>query len=176
MSVFIFDSIFRSISVFSTCRAVSHEHTHKHTHTFSLDHTHTHTHTHTHIHTYSRTCTHTHTIFFSITYTHAHARRHTHTHMHSHTNSYEHTHTHALSHTLTHMQRITIGDRVHLRTDTTKVGTVEQDDHTSNPYKVRWDDGTLSGWLEPPSLTQVPVSYTHIHLNIIIHKYIYTHI
>ena len=48
----------------------------------------------------------------------------------------------------TSASRIAKGDRVFLMTDAAKIGTVETDDGSSNPYKVRWADGTLSGWLK----------------------------
>ena len=56
-----------------------------------------------------------------------------------------------------HGRRIKEGDRVRSTKDAAKTGTVERDDGSSNPYRVRWDGGGLSSWL-------YPVSYTHLTL------------
>ena len=42
-----------------------------------------------------------------------------------------------------------VGVVVQAADDLSKQGVVEEDDGSSNPYKVRWEDGTLSGWLYP---------------------------
>ena len=51
-----------------------------------------------------------------------------------------------------HGRRIKEGDRVRSTEDAAKTGTVEEDDRSSNPYRVRWDGGSLSGWLYPRDL------------------------
>ena len=48
--------------------------------------------------------------------------------------------------------RIKKGDRVRSTKDAAKTGTVEEDDGSSNPYRVRWDGGGQSGWLYPRDL------------------------
>ena len=45
--------------------------------------------------------------------------------------------------------RVGVGDRVHSTADHSRTGVVEQDDKDRQPYKVRWNDGTLSGYLYP---------------------------
>jgi hypothetical protein len=60
-------------------------------------------------------------------------------------------------------ERISVGDIVsikpdsyHYSEDNQQTGSVIKDDGTSNPYIVRWKDGTESGWLEPVHLEKVP--------------------
>ena len=48
--------------------------------------------------------------------------------------------------------RITKGMHVLAAGDRAKKGVVEEDDGSSNPYKVRWSDGELSDWLEPADI------------------------
>jgi len=50
------------------------------------------------------------------------------------------------------VRRIEKGDRVRLTEDASKTGTVDQDDGSSNPYRVRWDNGGLSDWMYPKEL------------------------
>ena len=52
--------------------------------------------------------------------------------------------------------RIGKGDVVQAANDPSKHGVVEEDDGTSNPYWVRWEDGTKSGWLYPEDIAVVP--------------------
>ena len=47
--------------------------------------------------------------------------------------------------------RITKGMHVLAAGDRAKKGVVEEDDGSSNPYKVRWSDGELSGWWLHPA-------------------------
>ena len=44
--------------------------------------------------------------------------------------------------------RVGVGDRVHSTADHSRTGVVEVDDKSGQPYKVRWNDGTLS-WHYP---------------------------
>ena len=53
--------------------------------------------------------------------------------------------------------RIGKGDVVQAANDPSKQGVVEEDDCTNQPYKVRWEDGTLSGWLYPGDIAVVPL-------------------
>jgi hypothetical protein len=53
--------------------------------------------------------------------------------------------------------RIGKGDVVQAANDPSKQGVVEEDDGSSNPYKVRWEDGTKSGWLYPQDIAAVPL-------------------
>ena len=48
--------------------------------------------------------------------------------------------------------RITKGMHVLAAGDRAKKGVVETDDRSSNPYKVRWSHGELSGWLVPADI------------------------
>ena len=48
--------------------------------------------------------------------------------------------------------RITKGMHVLAAGDRAKKGVVEDDDGSSHPYKVRWSDGELSGWLVPADI------------------------
>ena len=48
------------------------------------------------------------------------------------------------------------GDVVQAAKDPSKQGVVEEDDRSGNPYKVRWEDGTKSGWLYPKDIAVVP--------------------
>ena len=40
-----------------------------------------------------------------------------------------------------------VGAVVHLASDPSRKGVVEEDDGSNNPYRVRYEDGELSGWL-----------------------------
>jgi len=53
--------------------------------------------------------------------------------------------------------RIGKGAVVQAANDPSKQGVVEEDDGSSNPYKVRWEDGTKSGWLYPQDIAAVPL-------------------
>ena len=48
--------------------------------------------------------------------------------------------------------RITEGMHVLAAGDRAKKGVVEEDDGSSDPYKVRWSDGELSDWLYPADI------------------------
>ena len=54
--------------------------------------------------------------------------------------------------------RIGKGDVVQAANDPSKQGVVEEDDGSNfMPYKVRWEDGTLSGMLNPKDIAVVPL-------------------
>jgi hypothetical protein len=53
--------------------------------------------------------------------------------------------------------RLKIGDVVYSRSDRTRTGKVEEDDRSSKPYRLRWDDtGNLSSWLAPNDVGALP--------------------
>ena len=53
-------------------------------------------------------------------------------------------------------------DASDFRKDKKQTGKVTTDDGSSNPYKVRWGDGTESSWLEPQHLEKVPCPALHL--------------
>ena len=59
--------------------------------------------------------------------------------------------------------RITVGDVV-WETNGTRQGVLENDDGTSKPYKVRWDDDTLSRWLYPKDIMSNSLSLLNLLL------------
>jgi len=53
--------------------------------------------------------------------------------------------------------RPTVGDRVSSVRPPLRTGVIESDDRSSEPYLVRWDDGSVSGWLQDTAVKKSKV-------------------